>query len=140
MTERQLTDTAILDERWAEATEDVFKHDEEIADQAVAHGLELADAVALGELAIGNLREFVNWANDLDREAVEAAGGSISNFEEADQREAVARRIAHLSGRNALGQVRSADRRRTHRIQYRRRNGIAEPRMPGLGSSDWMFR
>jgi hypothetical protein len=72
-------------------------------------------------MGVGNLREFVNWANGLDREAVELAEGTIDNLEAADQREAVARRIAHLSGRVALGHVKSADRRQIHLMGYRRR-------------------
>jgi hypothetical protein len=119
--QRILTDTAVLDERWSEAAHDLLREDWEVQAQADHYGLKIADSVVLGQLAVGNLREFVAWANDLDRQAVEVSDGDIANLHGADHVEATARRIAHHSGRTALSFVGSVADLKTHAIHYRQR-------------------
>lgn len=119
--QRLLADAASLDRRWSEAAAELSWEGWDVAMQAEYYGLRIADAAARGELAVSDLRDFVTWANDLDRDAVEVSGGDIEVLDGADYREALARRIAHHSGRTALQLVHTSDRLDTHRIQYRRR-------------------
>ncbi len=114
---RKLEDLMILNDRFNLATQAIISDESELSVEVEQIAQTIADEVVVGELAIKALRQQVAQANNFDREAVEIANGSINNLSNEDFSEALARRIAHHSGRQALYMVKTQKRRQAYLIR-----------------------
>lgn len=137
--ERQLTDIALGQELWAEATFEMLQEGWDVAEQAEFYGMALAEAVLRHELDINDLRTMVDEANELDKEAVEASGGDIENLRDADYFEASARRIGHHAAKFGYQLTKSEERRYIQGLRYVRRMSLigegTEARLQVFGSA-----
>ncbi|HEX4774798.1 MAG TPA: hypothetical protein VH234_04745 [Candidatus Saccharimonadales bacterium] len=123
--ERQLNDEVMMDRRWGHQTQNIFNNQldpDEISDQ---EAMRIADLVILGRVSVEAVHANADYYNELDRKAIEAAGGDIENFRDygdiADYIEANAIRLAHHAYRAAYRRIKTYDGRFLHRIDYEKR-------------------
>lgn len=121
MNHRLLNDCQILVEQgWTRASQQIILGEQDFGYTVQREGQQLADSVVGQELSIRELRGGVAWANAHDREVDQVIGCMDSqNICFEDQLEAVARRLAHHSGRLALDLV-GSNRKRDRYIARRR--------------------
>ena len=105
--ERIIQDSLVQDERWRDAADNLeaaawFGRGDYVVGQ-LADGL--ASEVEAGDITKKELRKGVSWLRILDAEAAIHAGGDISSLEGSDWDEAITRRVAYVSGRQAVKSV-----------------------------------
>lgn len=120
---RLLEDVAMLDDYWSRATQNLFNRGLDMKEEAYRHGFLLAAAVVLEVVKIDEIHRDASKYNQLDREAVMNALGSIENYRDcdyiADYIEASGRRMAHHALHQAYRRTRAAEDRTTFRCQNR---------------------
>lgn len=105
MIERRLTDRACLNEDWHAATVQASSGQRDIEEICQAHGELLAARVLLKQLSRKQLKQDVKHANQAQAEVFDVIAAEGMLLHAADQHEAVARHIAHHSGKVALSLV-----------------------------------
>jgi hypothetical protein len=133
MIERRLEDTAIKQQLWAEATDEVLIGSVDIREQIDFYGTALRRAVARDEMDVDGLRDMVNDLTAQNREAFAVSSGNLENLTDADYFEAVARSIALGATNSALANVRSSHAREKH---YWSTKGRPSRFMPGMSFAE----
>jgi hypothetical protein len=118
--ERGLTDTAIDQQLWAEAVDELFAEDWEVRDQTDHYSVAFANAVASGSLSVDELRQMANEANALEKVAIDKGGEDFTMLGNADYFEAMARRIANGTLNAAYQMVKNQGRLQSYRLDARR--------------------
>jgi hypothetical protein len=137
-TERGLADTAIGQQLWAEAVDQLFAEDWEVRDQADHYSAAFADAVAAGSLSVDELREMANEANALEKAAIDKGGEDFAMLGNADYFEAMARRIANGTLNAAYQMVKNRERLQGYRLDYRRKD-IVRGRTEGYTKTRYLL-
>ena len=137
--ERILEDIAVRDEWLNVAMRDTLTGRYNAAESIDMISFFLAGSVAcLDWYSLDDLRRRVSWTNSLDRQAVEKLE-TVAEVGEADQTEALARRIVHHGSRDALRQIKSKQRRQIFRMRFSEENvlsGMGTVEMKDLYSAD----
>jgi hypothetical protein len=129
--QRLLIDRMAQTPDWYVAANEMIAGEWELDDQAEYYGQLFVDQLLAGELSVKELKGGIAWANALDKEIVETTSAPIDELEEADRREATARRVAHHAGRFAIHQVKST--RHLERLRVRAQINRHMPGMGGIG-------
>jgi hypothetical protein len=140
-TERQLADVASLNSMWLNAAMEAVTDEEEWSVEQ--HIDQLADGMAglvvTGALRVDELRECAAVYNQLDRQAIAAAGGDLERLATADYIEATARRIGHHSLRQGLRLVKTERLRDRRFTRYMLRLGARDTSATQGDARQWML-
>jgi hypothetical protein len=122
---------------WAEVAREVVFGDRSVEKQTEFYGRWIADCVITDRLPIADLRACVQFANELDHEAVISVNSEEARSDDPLGEalpEFTARRIFHASTKTALDMVKSRRRRIDHAVDYgKRRRSRVDSGMPGMG-------
>ncbi len=110
---------AVAEERYAAAADRIIGQDTTVATEVGYEAARLILGVLREDISVQDLRLGVSWANALDRE-ISCATDIV------DQRELVARRVMHQSGRVALSRVKTSERLSTTYSMYAAARRAAE--------------